>query len=68
VILLEKYKDNPQCKQGDKLLPVPSNQKMNACLKEIAEVCGINKNLTFHLARRIFATTVTLSNGVLMKR
>jgi integrase len=62
--LLEKYKDHPQCKHNDKLLPVPSNQKMNAYLKEIAEVCGINKNLTFHLARHTFATTVTLSNGV----
>jgi site-specific recombinase XerD len=62
--LLEKYKDHPQCKHSDKLLPVPSNQKMNAYLKEIADTCGINKNLTFHLARHTFATTVTLSNGV----
>ncbi len=37
---------------------------MNAYLKEIADVCGINKNLTFHIARHAFATTVTLSNGV----
>jgi site-specific recombinase XerD len=62
--LLETYKDHPQCKHDDKLLPVPSNQKMNAYLKEIADVCGIDKNLTFHLARHTFATTVTLSNGV----
>ena len=62
--LLEKYKDHLQCRQGDKLLPVPSNQKVNAYLKEIADVCGINKNLTFHLARHTFATTVTLCNGV----
>jgi site-specific recombinase XerD len=46
------------------LLPVLSNQKMNAYLKEIADVCGISKNLTFHLARHTFATTVTLTNGV----
>ena len=46
------------------LLPVPSNQKLNAYLKEIADVCGINKTLTFHIARHTFATTVTLSNGV----
>jgi len=46
------------------LLPVLSNQKMNAYLKEIADLCNINKNLTFHLARHTFATTVTLSNGV----
>ena len=46
------------------LLPVLSNQKMNAYLKEIADVCGLSKNLTFHLARHTFATAITLSNGV----
>ncbi|GEO11922.1 site-specific integrase [Segetibacter aerophilus] len=61
--LLDKYKDNPQCMSGS-ILPVLSNQKMNAYLKEIADVCGINKVLTFHIARHTFATTVTLSNGV----
>ncbi len=45
-------------------MPILSNQKMNAYLKEIADVCGINKILTFHIARHTFATTVTLSNGV----
>ena len=62
--LMDKYKDHPQCIVQDKLLPVFSNQKMNAYLKEIAETCGITKNLTFHIARHTFATTVTLSNGV----
>ena len=61
--LLNKYKDHPQCVNG-KLLPILSNQKMNAYLKEIADTSGINKNLTFHIARHTFATTVTLSNGV----
>jgi site-specific recombinase XerD len=37
---------------------------MNAYLKEIADVCGITKKLTMHIARHTFATTVTLSNGV----
>ena len=37
---------------------------MNAYLKEIADVCGIKKDLTFHIARHTFATTITLSNGV----
>lgn len=37
---------------------------MNAYLKEIGDVCGINKEITFHLARHTFATTVTLANGV----
>lgn len=46
------------------MLPVLSNQKMNAYLKEIADVCGINKELTFHIARHTFATTITLNNGV----
>ena len=48
----------------DKVLPVLSNQKMNSYLKEIADACNINKNLTYHIARHTFATTVTLSNGV----
>ncbi len=30
----------------------------------MADICSIEKNLTFHLARHTFATTVTLSNGV----
>jgi len=62
--LIEKYLDSPVTKNSGKLLPVISNQKMNAYLKEIATVCGINKNITFHIARHTFATTVTLSNGV----
>lgn len=46
------------------LLPVLSNQKTNSYLKEIADICGIEKNLTFHLARHTFATTMTLGKGV----
>lgn len=62
--ILNHYKDNPECENKGLLLPVLSNQKMNAYLKEIADVCGIAKHLTFHLARHTFATTITLSNGV----
>jgi integrase len=62
--LLNKYADHPLCCNTDKALPVSTNQKMNAYLKEIVDVCGINKILTFHIARHTFATTVTLSNGV----
>lgn len=62
--IVEKYKDHPKCLHADLVLPVHSNQKMNAYLKEIADLSGINKNLTFHIARHTFATTVTLSNGV----
>ena len=36
---------------NNQILPVPSNQKMNAYLKEIGDLCGIEKDLTFHLAR-----------------
>lgn len=62
--LLKKYEDYPACINEGKLLPILSNQKMNAYLKEIADVCGIEKELTFHIARHTFATTVTLANGV----
>jgi Phage integrase family/Arm DNA-binding domain len=62
--ILVKYADHPQCKAKDKVLPILSNQKMNAYLKEIADCCGITKRLTFHIARHTFATTITLSNGV----
>jgi site-specific recombinase XerD len=46
------------------IFPIISNQKLNSYLKEIADLCGINKNLTFHLARHTFATTIALTNGV----
>ncbi|WP_299665037.1 site-specific integrase [uncultured Polaribacter sp.] len=63
-MIIDKYKKHPQSLNKGKLLPVLSNQKMNAYLKEIADLCEIHKNLTFHLARHTFATTVTLTNGV----
>ncbi|MEJ7823156.1 MAG: site-specific integrase [Chitinophagaceae bacterium] len=63
-IILNKYRYNPYCLKFNKLLPVLSNQKMNAYLKEIADMCNIQKHLTFHVARHTFATTVTLSNKV----
>ncbi len=47
-----------------RVLPILSNQKMNSYFKEIADGCEISKNLTFHIARHTFATTVTLSSGV----
>ncbi|NML20792.1 site-specific integrase [Pseudoflavitalea sp. G-6-1-2] len=65
--IIEKYKDHPACINSGKILPIPSNQKMNAYLKEIANISKIHKNLTFHIARHTFATTVTLSNGVPME-
>lgn len=59
--IIRKYQN---IAKDDKLLPILSNQKMNSYLKEIADLCGIHKNLTFHLARHTFATTVTLEKGV----
>ncbi|TMM51995.1 site-specific integrase [Maribacter algarum] len=60
--IIEKYKEEQEL--SGKLLPVYSNQKTNKYLKEIGKACGIHKNITFHVARHTFATTVTLSNGV----
>lgn len=62
--IVNQYANHPHCMSQDWVLPVLSNQKMNAYLKEIADLCGVSKNLTFHIARHTFATTVTLSNGV----
>lgn len=62
--IMDVYKDHKQCLNENSLLPVPSNAKLNAYLKEVADICGINKHLTFHIARHTFATTVTLNNGV----
>ena len=63
-MIIDKYANHPQAINEEKLLPILSNQKMNAYLKEIAGVCEIEKELTFHIARHTFATTVTLTNGV----
>ncbi len=65
--LIKRYRNHSKCKQPEKLLPVNSNQKFNAYLKEIATICEINKELTTHTARHTFATTVTLENGVPME-
>ena len=62
--IVSKYADHPQSSNRNLVLPVLSNQRMNSYLKEIADICGVTKTLTFHMARHTFATTVTLSNGV----
>lgn len=62
--ILEKYKNHPNCIKNATLLPVPCNQKMNAYLKEIADICGIEKELTTHTGRHSYATSVCLANGV----
>jgi len=60
-MILDKYKGKTI---NNKLLPILSNQRMNSYLKEIGDVCEIDKELTFHLARHTFATTITLAKGV----
>tara|TARA_Y100000815_G_scaffold275756_1_gene316968 strand:- start:41110 stop:41964 length:855 start_codon:yes stop_codon:yes gene_type:complete len=61
--IIERYKEHPICKKRGSLLPVNSNQKMNAYLKEISDLCDID-TLNTHKARRTFASTVTLANDV----
>ena len=61
--IIDKYKEDPVCQITHTLLPMNSNQKMNEYLKEIAAICGIEKNLTTHTARHTFAT-IGLTSGV----
>lgn len=63
-VILEKYRAIQAMDVTNNLLPISSNQKTNSYLKEIAKSCGIHKNISFHVARHTFATTVMLSNGV----
>lgn len=65
--VLKKYEDNAECIKKGVLLPVISNQRMNAYLKEIADLCGITKRLTTHVARHTAATVVFLANDVSME-
>ena len=62
--IIEKYKDNPKCQKQNVLLPVPCNQKMNSYLKEISDLCGIHKEISTHVSRHSYATSVCLANGV----
>ncbi len=61
--IIQSYESCPEIINAGRLLPVISNQRMNAYLKELAVLAKIDKNLTFHAARHTFATTVTLTNG-----
>jgi integrase len=62
--VLDAYKDHPRALNAGRLFPNITNQKLNSYLKEVADLCSIQKPLTFHIARHTFATTVTLTNGV----
>ncbi|MCM0347361.1 site-specific integrase [Bacteroides fragilis] len=61
--ILNKYRGK---QTGGRLLPVSSNQKVNEYLKELATICGIKKELTYHMARYTFATSLTLLHNVPM--
>ncbi len=62
--ILQKYSNHTEVMKTGNCFPRISNQKTNAYLKEIADLCGLDQNLTFHMARHTFATTITLSNGL----
>lgn len=62
--IMERYKTHPMCIERGSVLPVRSNQKMNEYLKEIADLSNIQSKLNTHKARRTFASTITLNNGV----
>ena len=53
--LIQKYQNHPECIRKGVVMPVPCNQRCNSYLKEIADVCGIQKTLTTHIARHTFA-------------
>lgn len=65
--IIEKYKDDPECIEENRLVPNRSNSNMNAYLKEIADLCDIDKNLTWYVGRHTFATTVALANDIPME-
>ena len=65
--IINKYVVLDALNPDDPVLPIMSNQKLNAYLKELADMCEIKKELTFHVARHTFATTVTMTFGVPME-
>ncbi len=62
--IIQKYANHPRCLNEDAILPILTNQKKNSYLKEIGDLFDIPKEITFHMARHTFATSVTLTNGV----
>lgn len=63
--ILEKYKNDKYCTEKGKVLPVDTNQRMNGFLKEIADICGIQKRLTTHTARHTFATLLIADHAAM---
>jgi integrase len=65
--IIEKYQNNPECINDNRLIPDRSNTKVNAYLKEIADLCNIDKHLTHYVGRHTFATTIALENKIPME-
>lgn len=65
--LIKKYEKHPKRIREKKLLPIPSNQKFNAYLKELGTLAKIEKPITTHVGRKTFATTIALRNGMSME-
>lgn len=53
--IIEKYKNHPCRTVLGRLLPVNSNARYNGYLKELAVLCGLDRELNTHLARHTFA-------------
>ena len=62
--VIERYEKSKDRKTTGKLLPRLSNQKLNVNLKEIAKLVGIQKNVTHHVARHTYATTILRDNDI----
>lgn len=62
--IIDKYRDTTS---DGKLLPMYGNAELNRGLKLLAAACGIDRKLTFHMARHTYATEITLSHGVPME-
>lgn len=64
VCILKRYEAYHEGKRTNHVFPVPPNQVANRYLKKVAKEAGVEKNITFHMARHTFATTITLSHGI----
>ena len=64
VNILKRYEAYHEGKRNNHIFPVPLNQVMNRYLKKVAKQAGVDKNITFHMSRHTFSTTITLSHGI----
>lgn len=64
VNILKRYEAYHEGKRNNHIFPVPLNQVMNRYLKKVAKQAGVDKNITFHMARHTYASEICLSQGV----